>query len=197
MWASTLWALAFLLSGCHPALPEAPRPVEGMIAHTMLMKDPGCTGVRVGGGLVVTAAHCLNDRVLGDLYTDLKVGYISPHHDFAVLSGDTPVSPVWLVDARIGERLYVVGYPGSIDDDTQPLTVTDGVYTGVTSGNMERITAFAYYGNSGGGVWSETGALLGIVVEIRPAGDGNYGPVPMPAHSYMVPIRYVRSVLLD
>ncbi len=190
-----------LLGGCAAALADSPakpeRPLDGAIAHTMLLKDPGCTGVRIGGGLVVTAKHCMNERVVGDLYTGLTVGYISPDHDFAVLKGDAPVMAVWMRDARIGDHLYIIGYPQSIDDEKQYLTVTDGVFTGVTDANLERVTAYSYYGNSGGGVWDDDGALLGLLVEGRRTSStvGGY-PVFLPAHSYIVPVRFIRSVVL-
>lgn len=192
--------VALFLIGCAgapvPATPPVVRPIDNMIAHTMQLSDPGCTGVRIGGGKVVTAQHCVEDKyAVGDKYTGLTVEYISDKYDFAVLGGDTAQSPVPLVDAVVGERVYVVGYPVSIDDEEQYLTVTDGVYTGVVADYMQRITAYAYYGNSGGGAWNSSGELVGILVEIRPVGEGQYGIFPMPAHSYMVPAKLVRDVL--
>ena len=188
------------LAGCHTALAdtEAVRPLDDAISHTVLLKDPGCTGVRIGGGLVVTAKHCMGSRHEGDRHSGMTVGYISPDHDFAVLKGDAPIMSVWLRDAKIGQHVYAIGFPVSIDDGKQHLTVTDGIVAGpADSEDQERITAYAYYGNSGGGVWGDGGEVVGILVEIRPSGtaDGGY-PVPMPAHSYMVPISFVRDVVL-
>jgi S1-C subfamily serine protease len=102
-------------------------------------------------------------------------------------------------NAVIGEHVYVIGFPGSVDDGKGHLTVTDGVYTGAQDGYMQRITAFGYYGNSGGGAWNDRGELIGIVVEIRPT-DSTYDdsyPVPFPASTYMVPVKYVRDTLKE
>jgi V8-like Glu-specific endopeptidase len=162
----------------------------------VLLVNPGCTGVRIGRGQVLTAKHCLDGRGLGADYGPYTVKYVSWTYDYAVLQGDTAHEAVTLSDAVPGEHVMVVGYPMSIDDQKQHLTYTDGLYTGVeTAEHMQRITAYAYYGNSGGGVWNDAGELVGILVEIRPASLGEYGPVPMPAHSYMVPVRLVKGVL--
>jgi S1-C subfamily serine protease len=190
--------VAVFLSGC--ALfqyPEATkvRPVDAMIGRTVLLTAPGCTGVRVGSGKVVTAKHCIEGMKLGGRYSGMTIEYIDAKLDYAVLAGDTAIPPVAIRNVLPGERVFVVGYPGSLDDDEQHLTVTDGVFTGVTSDGLERITAYAYYGNSGGGVWTEDAELAGILVEMRPAVDGAYGVVPYPAHSYMVPISAVVEAL--
>lgn len=148
---------------------------------------------------MLTAKHCMNDRKVGDPDSGFVVGFISPLHDFAVLTGDTEISPVAMVDAIIGEHVYVIGYPESIDDGQQYRTVTDGVYTGVTYNDMQRVTAFGYYGNSGGGVWNDKGELLGVLVQMRPT-DATYHdkyPTPFPAYTYMVKIKYVRKVMVD
>lgn len=167
-----------------------------MVARTVLLKDPGCTGVRIGSGQLLTAKHCLNDeQAVGDDYSGYTVRYIDPVHDFIVMDGDKWLARVSLPNALVGERVYVVGYPQSIDDGEQHLTVTDGVYTGVEHESMQRLTSYAYYGNSGGGAWNASGELVGILVEIRPADIGQYGPMPMPAHSYMVPTRLIRGAL--
>jgi hypothetical protein len=189
-----------LLVGCQVAQPvNSPAPVrnvDAMIGRTVLLDSPGCTGIRVGGGHIVTAQHCVEGNYLvGELYTGYTVEYISPDYDFAVLAGDEPYMPATLTSAVIGEHVYVVGYPVSIDDNEQQLTVTDGVFTGATDGYLERVTAYGYYGNSGGGVWNDAAELVGVLVEIRPALDGWYGTAPMPAHSYMVPVDLVARFL--
>lgn len=168
-----------------------------MIDNTVLLESPGCTGVRIGGGKVLTAQHCVEDKYeVGDVYTGFTVDYISPDHDFAVLSGDTPRPLMRLPDARVGEHVYVVGYPVSVDDGEQHLTVTDGIVAGPVHNDQQRITAYAYYGNSGGGCWNDAGELVGILVQIRPFEGGYDGyPAPMPAHSYIVPTKYIRPVL--
>ncbi len=194
-------ATLLLLAGCagQPSVanPAPVRNVDSMVAHTVLLHDPGCTGVRVGNGEVLTAKHCIKERVTGDAYDAYKVKYISPEYDFAVLSGDTQLPIVLMPDAQLGEHLYVVGYPTDINDGKQHLAVTDGVYVGTEWRNMQRITAYAYYGNSGGGCWNDAGELLGILVELRltDATTGDKYPVPLQAYTYIVPVRYIRGML--
>jgi hypothetical protein len=190
-----------LLAACvgQPAVvaPVVVRPIDEVIAHTVLLSEPGCTGVRVGGGLVLTAKHCIEDRYdLNDTYSGFQISHISATRDFIVMAGDTFIKPVALSSALIGEHVYIVGFPMSIDDGAQALTVTDGVFTGREFEGMERITAYAYYGNSGGGVWNDAGELIGILVEMRPDSAGYHGlPSPHPAYSYMVPVRSIRGAL--
>ena len=190
--------LALGLAACQVATPvQVPTPVRAvdrMIAHTA--KLDGCTGVRIGGGKVLSAAHCLEDGMgKGDTYSGLTIEYVHSAFDYIVLTGDKPIERVRMPDAVIGERVYVVGYPVQLDESVQ-LTVTDGVYTGASDQYMERLTALAYYGNSGGGAWNEAGELVGIVIQIRPT-DGSYGPFPspFPGYTYMVPVDLIRPHL--
>ncbi len=191
--------VALLLVGCASVqvVDEQPaRPVDVMAAHTVLLNEPGCTGVRIGRGLVLTARHCVEDRYLvGQLYSGYTVSYIDSKLDFIVMTGAAYIEPITMPSVVFGEHVYVLGYPVSVDDGEQHLTITDGIFTGVVAEGLERITAYAYYGNSGGGVWNDRAELVGILVQMRPAGEGEYGVVPMPAHSYMVPVAAIRSVL--
>ena len=59
-----------------------------------------------------------------------------------------------------------------------------------------RITAPAYFGNSGGGVWADDGSLVGIAVAIMTARlPGIPWPLPYPGQTFMVPIENVRPYL--
>ncbi len=192
-------ALALVLAGCAVAgakEPAASPAIAAMVSHTVALADPGCTGVRVGLGKVVTAKHCVEDDYnLGENYSGFTVAYIDAASDFAVLSGDSYIPELGMPDAVFGEHQYIVGYPMSIDDERQALTITDGIYTGREYGGMERTTAFGYYGNSGGGVWNDHGELVGILVEMRPT-NATYGggyPTPFPAYSYYVPSKLIRG----
>ncbi len=199
-----LAALAGLcLAGCNalsaaPAVVESPA-IAAMVAHSVQLHGNGgtCSGIRVGGQLVVTAKHCLDEQAIGDTYSDLTIGYISPDHDFGVLTGDKEISPVAFVDASIGEHVFVVGWPLQLDTGETALTVTDGVYTGTGYEDMQRITAQVYYGNSGGGVWTEAGDLVGVAVEIRPIEIEGYPPLPFPGYSFMVPAKLLRELLFQ
>lgn len=186
--SSRLLLAALLLGACaapQPAAPVAPVAVDVGIAtalqHTVFMPDPGCTAVDVGNGFVVTAKHCTTEMQVGDVTAIGMFAHASVTEDFAIfydVARTTHLVPA-MRSCVFGEHLYTVGYPVQKDDDTQQLTATDGLCAGPLNGDGEaRITAPIYYGNSGGGVWGEDGALLGLSVN---------GYLNMPAMNYMVP----------
>jgi S1-C subfamily serine protease len=195
--------LAFLAACAVPRTadggPRTPVGVTQAISHTVHLDESGCTGVNVGNGFLVTAAHCVPDWTgVGDEYEGGVLGYVDPDEDFAIVLMDDPAyagTPVKLRAADVGERLFVVGYPTQMGSRKQALTVTDGVYTGVVNDkHEERITAEVYFGNSGGGVWGEDGALLGIAVNIW-ADSGSSPPMPYAGQAFMVPVARFRSWL--
>lgn len=181
-------ALAVLVvaacSGCAPTTmvvvqPPANVGVQVGLQHTVFLSHLGCTGVAIGGHNAVTAKHCVEDLSVGTETIDGTLIWVSPDKDIAVLSVPTLDAPVPVTrDPRLGEHLYAIGYPLQLPTRTQELTVTDGVFAGPTNEDREgRFTAPIYYGNSGGGVWGDDGALLGISVN---------GFLSMPGHNYMV-----------
>lgn len=194
-------ALLLALSSCagQPAVvtrsPE--NPVQYLISKTVFIKDPGCTGVQVGRGIVVTARHCLpDDAKRNDMFGEKGVvAYVGEKDDFAVLYYSLPVGVdrIKMRPARVGEHLYVVGYPMQLGNEKQALTVTDGIYTGYTDEEgQQRITAEVYFGNSGGGVWADDGSLVGISVAVFAYhADGMSNPLPYAGQGFMVPIEKV------
>jgi S1-C subfamily serine protease len=191
------------VGAAQPSQPSQVDTVAYAIRHTLLLDPPGCTGVEIGDGLVVTAKHCLDDgAVVGNPFGAPdeagEIAFISFRHDFAVIKYPRLPSPQTMIHMRpyvVGEHVYIVGYPLQLRSREQELTVTDGLMAGpVDDEGAARTTAEAYFGNSGGGVWGEDGALLGILVSIN-ASPGLGGPMPYPAQSYMVPVKYILPVL--
>lgn len=208
-----LAALLLLACNCTAGLPDAQKPVPGSpvehaILHTAFLNPPGCTGVEVARNVVVTAKHCLEGKKRNDNFSaGGVVWYVDKTYDYAVIvfTGDPlrleqkpkalGVEYISMRQARIGEHLYVVGYPVQLGDHEQALTVTDGVRAGpVDDEGQERITAEVYFGNSGGGVWGDDGALLGISVAVF-ADDSVSPPMPYPGQGFMVPIALIRKHL--
>jgi S1-C subfamily serine protease len=153
--------------------------VETALRHTLLMTE-GCTAVDVGRGLVLTAAHCVDELSRGDETSVGMVLFQSPDLDFAVLfdTGRLHRPKACLRAPVLGEHLYTVGYPGQVVTGKQELTVTDGVFAGPGDGEGHyRITAPIWFGNSGGGAWGEDGCLLGLTVS---------GVVRLPAMNFIV-----------
>lgn len=194
--------LLALLGACvvEPAVTVVPRPenaIQTAVDHTVFLDDAGCSAVAVGEYKVVTAKHCVNDDAeVGDQYESGKLTYISDAFDFAVFTSDDPRTyagpPIHMRPARFGEHVYVVGFPVQLFGE-QELTITDGIVAGPVDHDFQsRITAPVYFGNSGGGVWGDDGALLGIAVSIYAANvPGARYPLPYVAQAYMVPIGLV------
>lgn len=183
------WSLLLLLAACSGCAPtvvvvkdgKEDRAVVTALRHTELAPVLGCTVVDVGKGLVVTAKHCVDHLDRGE---DTEAGmlvYISPDYDYAILFDTARLghAVVTLRAPAVGEHVYAVGYPMQLGNHKQELTVTDGVVAGPfdDEGNI-RFTAPIYFGNSGGGVWGEDGALVGISVN---------GYLEMPGQVFMVP----------
>lgn len=208
---AALATAAFLAVGCvsvqSPS--EAPGPeavVAYAVRHSPKLVPPGCTGIEVADGLVVTAKHCLNAAAaVGDNFgaeaSPGKVAFISPDHDFTVIAYPTPFYShprqfIKMRPGRLGEHVYVVGYPVQLRSGEQELTITEGIVAGPADSDGDaRITADAYFGNSGGGVWADDGALLGVLVSINAMPGLEGAPMPYPAQSYMVPIQVVMKAL--
>lgn len=190
---------------CHAVQVEAPVQVDPVaVAEERTVKveidcpgedrDTGGTGVRYRGNLVVTAAHVVDDAegceiALEDAQGRESAFYVTRDdlRDLGLLMAfSSPRSALPLARPKLGMGVWSVGYPVQLKEDGRPLTVTRGVLAVLNVGGMHRVTAPVFYGNSGGGIWDERGALVGIAVEIR-FFRGAY----VPDHSRVVPARAV------
>lgn len=205
----TIIVLAASIASC-TAIPEAEAPtgvraVQYAIDQTVFLTEAGCTGVAVAWGVVLTAKHCVEDGAETNDNFDTQGGivkYVSPSTDFAVIvypdiNQMVGTAYIPMRTAAIGEHIYVVGYPVQMGSRDQELTVTDGIVAGPANSDLEsRITAPVYFGNSGGGVWSDDGYLVGIAVSIFAADLPSMRfPIPYPAQSFMVPVSEFRKHL--
>jgi S1-C subfamily serine protease len=93
-------------------------------------------------------------------------------------------------DIYLGQPITVIGYP------SQPLTgktakqVTAGVVSSFVHETRLKISAQAYFGNSGGPVFDEKGRLVGLVVSLVQRGG-----VPLPGEIFVTPARRVYELL--
>lgn len=191
--------LAIFLAGCGaaPSVSVTVAPPENRenvgvsvgLKHTLHMLE-GCTAVDAGYGFILTAKHCVDELSVGSITSVGTLVFVSANRDFAILFDVKSANhqKPKMRACNIGEHLYAIGWPVQMVNDKMALTVTDGLCAGPVdeSDGELRITAPIYFGNSGGGVWGDDGALLGLSVK---------GILGMPAMNYMVSVSDIEPFL--
>jgi S1-C subfamily serine protease len=184
-----LWGGVFITQGCTPPAPEAPAPdqiyeqasrsVASVFAADASMKIVGRgSGVFVDKDLLVTNCHVIGrgriylvgrerKRVPGRL-----VAY-DADRDLCVLNvTGLDVTPAMIGDAsglRIGQRVYAIGTPEGFE-----LTLSEGLISGLREthgGRYIQTTAPMSEGSSGGGLFDDTGRLIGIASFVYSSGQ--------------------------
>ena len=188
-----LLAVALLFASCTPCTPASPHPLTDDQYGRTVQVITICTelpalklhrfygsGVRVGAHVVLTAKHvvtCPNEDgddddtgmvMVRDYDGDTFIAYATELSDSDVAHLYVPDIPA-LPPARIGkaERGDTVcatyGWPewGRRCGEVWPRTTLENPSGGMHAGFV------AEHGNSGAGVWSEKGELVGIVVHLR------------------------------
>ncbi len=172
------------------------RHVKGIMAATVAIKTTDKAPRIIGSGvvlryrkgqklLVLTAKHVsdhLEDKeniafCLRDCTT------LIPAHtnknskaDLSLLESDKPMKedgPEAILaseEPSLGDTVYVAGSPSGLE-----FNISKGILSSIEKTEetiLYRIDAAVYYGNSGGGLWDDSGHLIGIVVQLSvgPAG---------------------------
>ncbi|MFC7386044.1 trypsin-like peptidase domain-containing protein [Sphaerisporangium rhizosphaerae] len=132
-----------------------------------------------------------------------------PGEDFAVLkmpgAHDLPTVPLGRdSDVRVGDPLYINGFPGLITTNTAVFDLRSRLYPALTEGayNARRTTVLgvpyiqaqapSYHGNSGGPVFDEDGKVIGTLIA------GSVDPATGETaenHSFILPVSIVRKRL--
>ncbi|MCA9960732.1 MAG: trypsin-like peptidase domain-containing protein [Anaerolineales bacterium] len=160
--------------------PLAPSQVFELIAPAVaFLETPGGTGsgLLIEGNYILTNAHVVwpfNEvRVVfsnGTEYLDVPVSNIDLMADLAIVGPlEVDIEPLDLVDGEaliIGSDVYLIGYPGEVDDFPQP-TITRGLISRIREWESVGITYFQSDatiagGQSGGVLVSDRGAVIGI-----------------------------------
>ena len=158
------------------------------------------TGFLVAPSIVATNAHVvsswdeLNCYFPGN-YTAAKaqILWFNPDVDIAFLNVTIDRSPLEITnsdDAKRGEKVAVIGYPGTVGD-----SVSSSVTTGILS-NRTSIAGISYHqtdaainpGNSGGPVFDRFGKVIGIAT-LKETNKENIG--------YVLPVSYIFSEYAD
>lgn len=147
--------------------------------------DTGCGGTFIARTVVITASHCVDffDRIKVYDYAGGEYGIASivrsKERDLLLLILDRPTSmPIAVVGTEIGvgERVWMVGSPPGIDDFSLSSGIVSivkaykfsefspGDVTGTMLQEALQLDVRGFYGNSGGGVFSDDGRLVGVNV---------------------------------
>lgn len=122
-------------------------PQGDIVTNCHVIKDASQLTVRVGG----------NQRAATLLQADIK-------RDLCVLRSPDLIAPAAKVGSsdnlKVGAKVYAIGAPSGLE-----LTMSDGIVSNLRefdSGKHIQITAAISRGSSGGGLYDENGALVGL-----------------------------------
>lgn len=134
-----------------------------------------CSAVLLDSTHVLTAAHCIQesttmDLMCGSMMTPGLVIRFDKSIDLAefelVEPCNQPVSPVAKTNPARGDKVYTLGCPAGICG-----RITVGVVSGYASIHEHQVLstdATAFFGNSGGGLFNDSGEVVGICSTVEP-----------------------------
>lgn len=167
-----LAALLLTLAGC------AGNPIAKAHSSTVLlaMDDGTCSGTVVGPHTVLTAEHCLvgAHRLAIDGNPVKVVSVTLDHSDHALVRVDRSF-PAWAQvggSPVYGEPVFVLGNPGVLRD-----MYRHGYVSGHHMLKGMDVTLYdlnGYYGDSGSGIFNDSGELVGVVSVMQQQVDGGY-----------------------
>ena len=148
----------------------------------------------------VAFGHKINSNNIGILATVRAVDY-KQDLAYIVINVDRKVSSRIAKNTFVGERVWSVGYSHLfINPRHWKISMTSGeiatTYIPTDEGNIHRITAASYHGNSGGGTWNVEGSLVGILTGYTGLRNPTGGSmVPFEGYYYIKPIEDWVSML--
>lgn len=177
--ARFLPALLLVLSACAASMPPGAPPnpqTEAIILGTVLplvSTDWRCSAVAVTKDMALTAGHC-SHQVNSDptaLGTDLAVDeWTSGATDIGAvyIKSNEPLAfaPIFPSLPHTWERVWLAGY-GCDSYEGEHLSVRRGTYLGRDSHGYLVVAGEACHGDSGGGMFTEDGLLVGIIVSVN------------------------------
>lgn len=173
---------------------------------------PHCGGVLIETARVLTNFHCLRvaglsiQTVTGERISAMVVKS-SRGRDLALLRLGRPVlgpTASLSTDVDIGDTVYTVGSPsgepfvvsqGIVAKVIPNLYFTDSTGLGVTPQHYILLSAVAFFGNSGGGVFDERGNWVGITVRLYVATREGNPPVRQVLGAYVIAPQAIRQFL--
>jgi len=141
----------------------------------------------LNGAYAVTASHCVIgtgdsfslENNNGDIYPATVIAVDATSTDLALLhSKEFPVQEHARISAsepELGETVWTSGYGAGIPDSLTKGIVSKLDCIGHMGRPMNMFDITSWYGNSGGGIYSDDGKLVGTVSQFGPQFDA-YGP---------------------
>lgn len=172
--------LALTFTGCKPN----PRVFAGSVVKIMHSDSHG-SGVHIGGGYILTAAHVINPFVPSKVVDDggaihaVEWRWTVKEYDFALLKmqgngGDVAASPLSCISPQVGSAIRGSGYAmdiglvevwGAVASKAREI----GNWKSASSSDMSVLQ-----GQSGGPVFNPNGEVVGLMVGYRSGIGGEW-----------------------
>lgn len=140
------------------------------------------SGVVIDNGVVITNCHVVRNGTqinvkVGNNDASARVDVADEELDLCRLSVAglaAPVTPMGAGDTlKVGQKVFAIGAPQGLD-----LTISEGIISSLRTtpyGNVIQTTAAVSPGSSGGGLFDESGKLVGIVTfQVRSGQNLNF-----------------------
>lgn len=138
------------------------------------------TAIDLGDGYFVTANHVAKYGCnLVVLDSEAEVVYRDATHDLAILKHPNISSPTLLLNSKpyLGQKVICVNWSAQVYTQKAELQVTRGEVI-IDFGDKVRVGCSYESGGSGGAVFDETGALVGVSVSIVRELNDEYYAIP-------------------
>jgi S1-C subfamily serine protease len=178
----TVFAILFFLSPSQIA--ESRHSLAAPVLKVLVNGGHG-TGVHIGNGYIITAAHVVKDahtlsvKRFGGESEDAEVLWANAAYDVALMrmKGRGPQAPLFCDRApSIGDNVVAVGNPGPLEFIHSFGRVASDVATRLDF-RASYIASIAISGGSSGGpVFDENGRVVGIAVAVAVASLGGFYP---------------------
>lgn len=173
-------ALAYIGGPVEEATPDFDRTYQSSVEIVTAMTTSSgqtyrrahCSGVHLGDGRVLTAAHCVRNQDVTKLEVDgfqvFRALEVNPDLDYAVLQVPdlvgTPASPMSCEPLQLFQQLILVSEPQGFDNIYTYATVSSDVRPFAQWKFVQFVQGTAAPGSSGGPLYREDGTVAGILV---------------------------------
>jgi len=190
----------FFFTGIASALPssEMVSKLNAQVLRVQVKHNNGSNGlgsaVVIAKGQVVTNCHVVTDahdvevivNGVAHVATEVKPDW---HHDLCILTVSDLEAPVAKIGAsknlKYETPVFTIGYPDKTTEPVNTFGVVKGMFP-MDDSVVIRATSPFRLGASGGGVFDDTGTLVGIIT-LKSRGDQ--------AHYYYMPVEWVQALM--